>query len=551
MARPSKFSPNTSLILALSLAITSCSHTTTIPQTNQLYADVHQWDIFQVSYPGPTTGNPFQDVHLFANFISDEKLITVRGFYDGNGIYRIRFMPPTQGTWTFQTQSNIDSLNKKTGRFVCDDPTPNNHGLVQVANTYHFQYNDGTPFWAMGTTLYGWSQEPDDLVNQTLTTLKNSPFNKVRMILTPKKPVPGLDESVQYPYEKLPNGKFDFQTFNPKFFQRQETHIRQLRDIGIEADVILFNPYDSLHLGFNNLSRANDEKYLQYVIARFGAYHNVWWSLANEYDHIHSKTEADWDHLFQVVQSEDPYSHLRSIHNDGKFYDYNKPWVTHLSIQNGAALADFGRATLYRDLVRKPLVFDEICYEGHLDRRWGQLSAEEMTFRFWQATIAGAYATHGETLPGKTNSWTPAGGVLIGHSLPRLAFLKSILESAPPTGIDPIDQYYETNTGGKPGEYYLLYFGKDQPKNWPFKLFRDGLKTGMTFHIDLIDTWNMTITPLPETYTIKKQDMYFFTTQGNKIVPLPSKPYLALRITRINTPTTQTTDQPEGPANGE
>jgi hypothetical protein len=174
-----------------------------------------------------------------------------------------------------------------------------------------------------------------------------------------------------------------------------------------------------------------------------------------------------------------------------------------------------------------------------------------MTFRFWQATIAGAYATHGETLPNKSNSWTPSGGVLIGHSEPRLAFLKSILETAPPTGIDPIDEYYETNTAGKPGQYYLIYFGKDQPKNWPFKLFRDNLKPGMTFHVDLLDTWNMTITPLPQTYTIKKQDMYFFTTPGNQTVPLPSKPYMALRITRINTPTTQSTDQPEAPANGE
>ena len=37
--------------------------------------------------------------------------IRVRGFYDGGGIYKIRFMPTRSGQWTFVTRSNVDVLS--------------------------------------------------------------------------------------------------------------------------------------------------------------------------------------------------------------------------------------------------------------------------------------------------------------------------------------------------------------------------------------------------------------------------------------------------------
>ena len=42
-------------------------------------------------------------------------------------------------------------------------------------------------------------------------------------------------------------------------------------------------------------------------------------------------------------------------------------------------------------------MFDEVKYEGDIPRRWGNLSAEELVFRFWEGTIAGTYVGHGET----------------------------------------------------------------------------------------------------------------------------------------------------------
>ena len=58
-----------------------------------------------------------------------------------------------------------------------------------------------------------------------------------------------------------------------------------------------------------------DDRYLRYVVARLAPYRNVWWSMANEFDLMEAKTMQDWDRFFMIVQENDPYQHLRSVHN--------------------------------------------------------------------------------------------------------------------------------------------------------------------------------------------------------------------------------------------
>ena len=73
----------------------------------------------------------------------------------------------------------------------------------------------------------------------------------------------------------------------------------------------------------------------------------------------------------------------------------------------------------------KPVVFDEIKYEGDIPLRWGNLSAEEMTHRFWECIIAGGSPGHGECyLSDDDVLWWSKGGVLKGESPARIAFLR-------------------------------------------------------------------------------------------------------------------------------
>ena len=508
---------------------------------------VEQWGIYEITLNGPTNGNPFLDVRFSATFSNGSKTVEVPGFYDGAGIYRVRFMPDTPGVWHYETSANRWPLTKHLGTFTVTPATGNNHGPVRVRNTYYFAYADGTTYYPFGTTCYNWLQASDDWQELTLKTLAGSPFNKIRFLVFPQDV--NFRKSVspaQFPFEGAPPKDWDYTRFNPAFFQKMEQRVGQLGDLGIEADIILFNPYGK-RWGFDTMDTATDERYLQYIVARLSAYCNVWWSMANEFDFLRTKTGADWDRYFQIVQQADPYNHLRSVHNAYFLYDNNKSWVTHASIQNGSAVEDPGRAVLYRDVWRKPVVFDEVKYEGNETARWGQLTAQEMVHRIWAGTVAGTYVGHGECYLNTNDTWLSYGGVLRGQSPPRIAFLRKIVEAAPGYGLDPIDKYQDQDMGGTPGKYYLKYFGHATPKSWTFELPHDGLTEGMEFRADVIDTWDMTITPVEGAFTLKAKDRYSFVDRDGRSIQLPGKPYMALRIEYTGGPKPEPVTVPMAP----
>lgn len=496
-------------------------------------AAVEQWGLFELTLPGPADGNPFVDVRFGAVFTDGRTTVQVPGFYDGDGSYKVRFSPAATGTWRYETKSNRWELTGKLGSFTATLPSAANHGPVGVVNTYHFAYADGTPFKQIGTTIYNWVDAPEEVQAETLRTLAAAPFNKVRMLIT-QQPT-GYQERFtppRWPFVGQPPHDWDLTRFNPDYFRHYEQRIAQLRDLGIEADLILFNPYGKW--GFETMDAAGDERYVRYVVARFGAYRNVWWSLANEYDFLRTKTEADWDRLGQLVQACDPHQHLRSIHNGKLIYDHNKSWITHVSMQNGAAVEEAGRAELYRDVWRKPVVYDEIKYEGDSHFRWGNLSGPEMVHRFWCGTVAGTYVGHGDYFfTVVEDAWTSFGGKITGTSTPRLAFLRQIMEDGPAQGIDPIDQWQDPNTGGVPGLYYLTYFGHEQPTEWTFKLYKNGVTAGQHYLVDVIDTWAMTITPEAGEFVTAKLDNYHYVDAGGRTVKLPGRPGMAVRVRRV------------------
>jgi hypothetical protein len=496
---------------------------------------VEQWGRFETSLKGPTNGNPFVDVRFSAWFRQGETSAEAPGFYDGDGDYRVRFMPEKQGVWHYTTRSSAAELNGQSGEFTVTPPLPGNHGPVRVAHTYHFAYADGTPYRELGTTCYAWIHQDEALQAQTVRTLAIAPFNKIRFCVFPKHYDWNTNEPPLYPYKGMPPKRWDLTRFNPAYFQHLEKRVADLAALGIEADIILFHPYDGGHWGFDRMPAEADDRYLRYVVSRLSAYHNVWWSLANEYDFMRGKQESDWDRFFQIVQATDPSGHLRSIHNGSRIYDHNKPWVTHASIQNGSAVEDAGRAEEYRDVYRKPVVFDEVQYEGNIPKRWGNLSPQEMVFRFWEGTVAGTYVGHGETyLSAQDILWWSKGGVLHGESPARLAFLREVLADSPATGIDPIDKWQDCRWGGKAGDYYLLYFGKEQPASWTFELPKAALAKGMKFKAEILDTWNMTITPVEGVFTIQKKTDYSFVDSAGRSVVLPGRPYMAIRIKRVS-----------------
>ena len=89
-------------------------------------ARVERWDLFEQSFSGPQGGNPFLDIWTRAVFRKGNREVSVDGFYDGNGTYKIRFMPDEPGMWSFVTDSNAAELKVQVGSH---SPPPSRRGV--------------------------------------------------------------------------------------------------------------------------------------------------------------------------------------------------------------------------------------------------------------------------------------------------------------------------------------------------------------------------------------------------------------------------------------
>ena len=79
-------------------------------------ASVEQWDVFEVALKGPTDGNPFADVSFSARFTQGGVSKEVAGFYDGEGMYRVRFMPEQAGQWRYDDEEQSRGVGWKKRR---------------------------------------------------------------------------------------------------------------------------------------------------------------------------------------------------------------------------------------------------------------------------------------------------------------------------------------------------------------------------------------------------------------------------------------------------
>lgn len=500
---------------------------------------VEKWGVYELRVQGKTEGNPFADYKIEALFQGRREHKRVTGFYDGEGEYVVRFMPSYEGEYTYEVFGSFSEQVFK-GHFEVKASGAHNHGSVHVSEVWHMRYEDGTPYYSLGTTCYAWLHQSEAMQEQTLKTLDENAFNKIRFCMFPKHYDYNYEDPVTFPYIGTPcdnsmlnretmfaymedksSNHWNFKEFNVQHFQRFDVRIQQLMERNIQADLILFHPYD--RWGFDGMGAENDDFYVKYVVARYGAYRNIWWSLANEYDYVKTKTIEDWDRIGELIHKEDPYKRMCSVHNGPAFYDFSREWITHCSCQG----TDRYKATELTDQIRKeynkPVIWDEVLYEGNIDLGWGNIGPEEMTRRFWEAAMRGGYAGHGETYlfaadetMDRAKLWWSHGGLLHGESPKRIGFLYEILKEIPGgRGLRFLPQYWDAvaaTVQEEKQDFYLFYFSYLRP------LYRDlYFDEDTLYEVDVIDTWNMEILP---------QGVY----KGKFRILMGGKPYMAIRV---------------------
>ena len=431
------------------------------------------------------------------------------------------------------------------------DKPASKHGFVRAVDT-HFEFEDGTVFHPFGTTVYALAHQKEELVEQTLKTLEASPFNKVRMCVFPKHYTYNHNDPLVFPFEKRGDGSWAVEKPVPAFWDNLDRIIGRLDEMGIQCDLILFHPYDCW--GFIDMPQADNLTYIDYVVERLGHHKNIWWSVANEYDLcLGCKTMEDWYEIEEHLAAKDRDHHLLSCHNCFVLWDHHREAITHGSIQNRTIALVADQVAEYK----KPIMVDECCYEGNIPDNWGCISAQEMTARFWEAIVSGAYCTHGETYLDENDVlWWAKGGILKGESPERIGWLKELVDTFPRnmepitdeiTGIANMPQeqreemenspmfkgfmaamgrmsdadrmvgtFFEKNYAGCIGKDLFLYYYEHHCN----ALANIALPPDGSYTVEVLDTWNMT----------RKTVMTHVC--GNVSISLPGKEYMAILATR-------------------
>ena len=112
---------------------------------------IAKWETFTKWFSGSDREDAYQSVEFTAEFTCRNRRMWVRGFYDGDGRYGLRMMPDSEGTWRYETTSNVPELN---GR-----PAPSNAAPPPLTARWWWKKPATWPGWPTPTarTIPAWA----------------------------------------------------------------------------------------------------------------------------------------------------------------------------------------------------------------------------------------------------------------------------------------------------------------------------------------------------------------------------------------------------------
>ena len=324
------------LTMAL-LAVAGCSETKD-PDTE--HADVTPTEtvaknaVFEVALTcDAVPANPFTEANAGAAFVSPSgETVAVPGFYYGGAEWRVRFVPREHGVWRWKATLTAPGGDvAKQGAFRCEGTTGRGFLRLSERNRYRMEYEDGTPFYPIGiqtcsfltpdfdgpaadgswrsTSAAEWVEAFDGAVNLVRTQLGQGTRSGCALPL-----IKAGDTKKNIPPGAIDRYDTDLAAKMDDVFRLHRAHnISQIlilfQDMSLWGDpTSVFGKGRDL-VNFKNVNAPNmpdQERYIRYVVARFGCFVDVW-ELFNEDSYAPNDYLA---HLAKVLRDADPYDHL-------------------------------------------------------------------------------------------------------------------------------------------------------------------------------------------------------------------------------------------------
>ena len=344
--------------------------------------------------------NPYKEVEITAVFTGPDKTTKrVRGFWDDGDIFRVRFTPPRAGTWRYSITSNQanDGGLRQSGELRVAGGSGDGFLRVDASTKRSLVFDSGARHLTFANTYYG---IVDNVLKgggwkAAIRQSKRYGIDRVRFLLHPWGKPAAYGRSIPYASDG------DHDRLNIGHWKAVDKVVQHLAQQKMTADIIFF-PDSNLAFG----SRAQDERFVRYVIARYAAYPNVVWCLANEWSYS-PKNATYWQRLGKIVSREDPWAtsangnrRLLSIHNrtDWNFQFHGARWPSHAIVQVGQrnggprlTQADaWGNRSITVNAGRgRPVVNDEYGYIGESAKAMPTFSRERHRNAIWGVLVAG------------------------------------------------------------------------------------------------------------------------------------------------------------------
>ncbi len=396
----------TTTFIRCSLLIFLNSYTAFNTKANTQVASGLVYSVIDIVFSGPrfeANQSPFKEVDFWVLFRheSGSPSYKIHGFWDGDGkggasggVFKIRFCPTLTGRWNIlQVFSYEKELHhQKEGDYVTATKS-NHHGFWlkddSSAGARWFKRSDNSHQYIYGNTHYSFLSETyldkpngSDIAKDVKGNAVY--YKKLRFsAISDRYPHPTDKPFLSKSGEPTDSGDNSHRP-NPKWFsQRTDLAVKTAYDQDLIADILiggvdLESSRSSLRASNNN---GDPTPYLKYIVARYGAYPNVWFCIVNEWDIKELPFKADQIKNFaKIIRSFMAYPNPLSVHSSSKKVNYiwpvslnnNPAWNSHVinqaKLKKISSAADNAEASYIAGGANKPAINDELGYQGEGDK---------------------------------------------------------------------------------------------------------------------------------------------------------------------------------------
>jgi len=330
--------------------------------------------------------NPWKEVQVQTDFVhqSGDK-ITIQGFYYDRDTWKVRFNPPEKGEWEWNLQVKLpDKIFTHSGKFKSETDTHTAFLKISEQNPRRLTLDNGEIFNGLGiqdaikdynhngTPLDDWaigdgSDKIIDVQTYLATHDAKGGFNLFRF---------GLNNASSFSFW---NGIGIHNEYPIRQGKWADTFIQALKDNNFQVWMTIFGNSSPFDRRMGLVQKIALQDYIEYVVARYGAYVSVWEIVNEAY-----VTEEAIEFVANEIKALDHEKRLISTsweHPDLDVIDIISPHWYETEETVVSELTTLEQIDKYEEY-QKPIVFGE---HGNKKENWNETSAERMRIRSWTA----------------------------------------------------------------------------------------------------------------------------------------------------------------------